>query len=110
MCVFFQSYNKPARFSDTYYFNKRGRKVTYQRTTRVDKMATLDDLYNMLNDNAVKYLNHRHSAVADRAFWSHMHGVLTQPYLHLDFSQNIALKPKHETQSMHFSGKEQTYT
>ena len=26
----------------------------------------------------------------------------------MDYSQNIALKPKHEVQSAHFSGKEQT--
>ena len=92
----------------TFYHNKDGRKINYERTTRVDKEATLDELYRMLKDVAVNYLLHRHSVVADRVFWSHMHEILTQPYIHLDYSENIGLKPKHEVQAMHFSGKEQT--
>ena len=92
----------------TFYYNKDGKKVTYDRVTRVDKEATLDELYQKLNDVAQDYLEHRHSVVADRSFWAYMHEVLDQPYIHLDYSQNIALKPKHEVQAMHFSGKEQT--
>jgi hypothetical protein len=53
-------------------------------------------------------LLHRHSVSADVVFWAYLVGKLEQPYLHLDYSQNIALKPKSECQSEHFSGKEQT--
>ena len=77
-------------------------------TARVDKYATLDVLYETLQDNAEKYLLHRHGVVSDKVFWDHMKEVINQPYLHMDYSQNITLKPKHEVQSAHFSGKEQT--
>ena len=82
--------------------------MEYIRTTRVDKYATLDQLYEELKKGAYEYLVHRHSVRADVVFWEHLKGTLTQPYIHLDYSQNISLKPKSECQSEHFSGKEQT--
>ena len=78
------------------------------RITQVDKQATLDHLYHMLSEIAESYIHHRHSVIADKVFWNHMHEVLEQPYVHLDYSQNIELKPKHEVQSQHYSGKQQT--
>ena len=92
----------------TVYYNKQGKKCEYMRVARVNKSATLQELYTKLEDIAVEYLLHRHSVVADRVFWAHMSETLEQPYIHMDYSQNIALKPKHEVQSQHYSGKEQT--
>ena len=55
----------------TYYFNKNGEKVSYDRTTRVDKQETLEQLVVKLHSFAHSYLTHRFLEVNDTFYWKH---------------------------------------
>ena len=76
----------------TIYYNICGKEVSYIRTTRGDKKETLLEIYDRLGQNAFNYMIHPHAVVSDKVFWS----------------ENIALQPKFEAHSAHFSGKQQT--
>ena len=87
----------------TTYYNLPGKEVTYIQTTRVDKKETLSEVYDRLRNQAHNYMIHRHAVVSDKVFWSYF----PYSYIHLDYGENIALQPKFEAQSAHFSGKQQ---
>ena len=82
------------------YKGKDGNDAQYTRTARVDKKV------NSLLKNAPRYLKHR-------SYVENMNQVLpilkerfSRKYIELDFSENLGLRPKHEVQSFHFSGKQ----
>ena len=57
-----------------------------------------------LQESEESYLKQRfHVFSIDRAL-PNLKEVYTGPYIELDFPENIAMRPKNEVQSAHFSG------
>ena len=87
------------------YKGKDGNDIQYTRTERVDKKEKVSELVNSLQKNANRYLKHR--SYVDNV--NHVLPIFKErfsgKYIELDFSENPALRPKHEVQSAHFSGK-----
>ena len=77
-------------------------------TARVNKEASLNDQYILLQQMATKYSIHRFFVSADKVFLSNFTANYKDYVVTSDFSENIHLKPKFEAQSAHFSGKQQT--
>ena len=92
----------------TYFYNNSGEKVSYVRTARVDKTANLPFIYDLLLSLAKKYIIHRYFVGIGNVFWSRFTFNYEFPVLTFDYSENITLKPKHEAQSAHFSGRQHT--
>ena len=90
----------------TFYYNTNGEKVSYIRTTRVNKEGNLEFLYDKLLSMAKKYVIHRFFVATDKVFWSKFITNYRFPVLTLDYSENIALKPKFEVQAAHFRGRQ----
>ena len=90
------------------YKGKDGQDVHYTRTARVDKKEKLSVVVDNLLQTSSPYLKYR-------SYVDNVHIVLPMlkegfsgKYIELDFSENLALRPKHEAQSAHFSGKQHT--
>ena len=79
---------------ETTSFNRKGEKVTYERTARVDKKAPVKEITALLNALAVKYLIHRVFVVTDKIFWQRFQSEYPYSILTLDYSENIEFKPK----------------
>ena len=92
----------------THYYNKDGKKVTYDRVGRVDKNESVLRIISELQKHASDYLIHRFFAIHDRVHWEKFLDNTPYHALWLDFSQNIKLVEKNQAQSAHFSGKQQT--
>ena len=87
------------------FYNKRGKKVTYTRTARIDyNDVPLRQVYDTLMNLAQRYLIHRYHVSTDRVYWEKFVSETDQYILWVDYSQNIALTPKFEVQSAHFQG------
>ena len=87
---------------DYEYFNKHWKKVRGKRTTRIDKKDILDN--KKFEEKSKQYLVHRHAIVSDKIFFENF----TEEYTHIDYSENIQLRPKSAVQSEYFSGNQQT--
>ena len=92
----------------TFYYNKNGEKVGYDRTGRVDKNWHINEIIDELQSMASKYLQHYFFVINDRVYWKRFLDSSTNFTLWLDYSQNIAFKEKKQVQSAHFSGKQHT--
>ena len=90
----------------TYYYNKMGNEVCYERVARCDKRASIKDIHELLQQSAKNYLLHRYFVTVDKLFWSKFKSQCSYPIIYFDFSENINLIPKHEVQSAHFSGRQ----
>ena len=90
------------------YFDKEGKKKVYHRTTHQDHTSSLLDVYKLLQQEAKPYLTHRFNALCNKVYWERYLQETTDYVIWLDFSMNINLVPKKETQSAHYSGKQQT--
>ena len=66
-------------------------------------METLKSLYERLQIMAKSYILHRFHVAIDYSFWLVFRSLCKHPFLHLDYSENIAMQPKYEAQSAHFS-------
>ena len=89
------------------YINKTGDEKTYTRTKRVDKFLPVKDISSLFKIQGITYLKHRTHVDNDKASWPLIRASLPDiPNIHLDFSENIAMKPKFEAQDAHFSGKQ----
>ena len=88
------------------YKGKDGNDVQYTRTARAGRKEKVSDLVNRILKNAPRYL--RHISYVDNV--NHVLPIhkerFSGKYIELDFSENLALRPKHEVQSTHFSGKQ----
>ena len=81
---------------EKYY--KNGEEKTYYRTARIDKHTSVNKIAQELAVNAESYLKHRlHVINIDETF-----PIIKQSfkgtYIELDFSENLAMKPKFEVQ------------
>ena len=91
------------------FYNKRGKKVTYTRTARIDyNDVPLRQVYDTLMNLAQCYLIHRYHVSNDIVYWEKFVSETDQYILWVDYSQNIALTPKFEVQSAHSSGRQHT--
>ena len=89
------------------YINKTGDEKMYTRTKHVDKFLLVKDISSLFKIQGITYLKHRTYVDNDKASWPLLKAPLPDiPYIHLDFSENIAMKPKFEAQDAHFSGKQ----
>ena len=71
------------------YHNKKGIKSSYVRTARVNKEASINDLYVLLQEMATKYLVHRFFVSADKLFWPSFKSSSKHHIITLDYSENI---------------------
>ena len=89
-------------------WNREGKRYEYERTGRVNKVATMKELHEYLQEGAEAYLEHRYNVAADKVFWKEFCAVCEKDIFHIDYSENIKFKPKFEAQSAHFSGRQHT--
>ena len=92
----------------TNYYNKLGKLVNYNRCTWVDKRATINELIELLQEYASRYLQQSCYISCDFVFWPKFKSSCQYPILHFDCSENIKFIPKHEAQSARFSGQQHT--
>ena len=90
------------------YIGKAGKPVEYTRTARVDQWKPVSELVKRIIEESDKYLKHRTYVDNCNRVFPLMRDAYQGKYIELDFSQNLALRPKHEVQSAHFSGKQFT--
>ena len=88
---------------------KNGERKTYTRTAKVDKKETVNEVVKTLLSQSNTYLRH-HSHVDNIAkVFLLIKETFNSCYIELDFSQNLAMKPKFQPQDAHFSGKQFTF-
>lgn len=90
------------------YIGKEGKPVEYTRTARVDDQKPVCHIVNLIKDGSIKYLKHRTYVDNCSNVFPLMKDTYTGKFIELDFSQNLALRPKHEVQSAHFSNRQYT--
>ena len=90
------------------YTKKDGTPGQYQRATRVDHKNAVKDICQKILDTGNAYLKHRTYVDNVSSVFPEMKSTYDGKYIELDFSQNLALRPKDEVQSAHFSGKQLT--
>ena len=88
------------------YKGKDGNDVKYTRTAKVDKKEKVFELVNSLLKNTPRYLKHRSYVDNVNYVLPILKKKFSGKYIELDFSENLALRPKHEVQPAHFSGKQ----
>ena len=103
LCKFY-SYQKVTES----YIGKEGKPVEYTRTSRVDECKPVQHLVGLIKDGSAKYKKHRTYVDNCSTVFPLMKDAYTGKFIELDFSQNLALRPKFEVQSAHFSGKQHT--
>ena len=83
---------------ETSYDNKLGKLVNYNRYAHVDKKATINELIELLQECATRYLQYQYYISCDNVFWSKFKSSSQHPILHFDYSENIqfttTMKPK----------------
>ena len=87
-------------------FTKNGKITEYSRAARVDKKEKVCEIVKKLLDRGESYLRHRSHLDNIAAVLPMIRESFSGKYIELDFSENLALKPKHEVQDAHFSGKQ----
>ena len=90
------------------YKGKDGQDVHYTRTSRVDKKEKLSVVVDNLLQISSRYLKHRSYVNNVNVVLPMLKEGFSGNYIGLDFSESLALRPKHEAQSAHFSGKQHT--
>ena len=93
---------------ETTSYNKLGMETHFSRTAGVDKKAIISELYKLLMDIAQDYIIHRYFVTSGLALWHKFTEVYSKGIMTIDYSKNIQFKAKHEAQSKHFSGRQQT--
>ena len=88
------------------YKGKDGNDVQYTRTARVDQKDKVSVLVTKILQNTARYLKHRSYVDNVSRVLPMLKDGFNGKYIELDFSENLALRPKHEAQSAHFSGKQ----
>ena len=88
------------------YKGKDGQDVHYTRTARVDKKEKLSVAVDNLLQISSRYLKHRSYVENVNIVFPMLKEGFSGKYIALDFSENLALRPKHEAQSAHFFGKQ----
>ena len=91
---------------EKYY--KNGEEKTYYRTARIDKHTRVNKIVQKLAVNAESYLEHRSHVINIDETFPIIKQSFKGTYIELDFSENLAMKPKFEVQDAHFSGKQYT--
>ena len=91
-----------------YYKGKDDKDVQYTRTARVDKKDKVSAIVGKLVQISQRYLKHRSYVDNLSRVLPMIKDGFSGKYIELDFSENLALRPKHEVQSAHFSGKQHT--
>lgn len=81
-----------------------------KKTERVNKLETLDWIYEKMMEKRNEYLLHRYQVSNDNYVWKSILSTVAQlgPIYHMDFSENISVTPKFEPQSAHFSKRQFT--
>ena len=90
------------------FIGKEGKPVQHTRTTRVDDYKLVSQLVKGISEASDKYLEHRTYVDNCANVLPLMRDGYQGKYIELDFSQHLALRPKHEVLSAHFSGKQFT--
>ena len=88
------------------YKGNNGNDVQYTRTARFDKNEKVSELVNSLLKNSSRYLKHRPFGNNVNHVFPILKERFSEKYIELDFSENLALRPKNEVQSADFSGKQ----
>ena len=91
-----------------YYKGKDDKDVQYTRTARVDKKDKVSAIVGKLVQISQRYLKHRSYVDNVSRVLPMIKDGFSGKYKELDFSENLALRPKHEVQSAYFSGKQHT--
>ena len=89
------------------YF-KNGKEIQYTRTARIDKKEEVSVIAQKLISIKDSYLKHRSHVDNINKVFPIVKESFQGTYIELDFSENIAIKPKFEVQEAHFSGKQYT--
>ena len=91
------------------YCNREGEEKFYTRTARKDfKDVPLKQVYEKFQLCARSYLVHRYHTLLDKVYWQQYIDETDGAIVWMDYSQNIKLTEKKQSQSAHFSGKQQT--
>ncbi len=102
--VMYHSYERV----DETYTKRDGTPGTYTRVTRVDHHLPLKEIVQKILTVADAYLKHRTYVDNISSTLPKLKGVYEGRYIELDYSQNLALRPKDEVQTAHYSGKQFT--
>ena len=100
-------YHSYERVQET-YTKRDGTPGCYTRTTRVEHHLPIKDISLKILDVADVYLKHRTYVDNVTTILPELKAGYEGKYIELDYSQNIALRPKDEVQSAHYSGKQFT--
>lgn len=87
------------------YTKKDGTPAEYKRITRVDYVEPVKRICQRIIDSGDEYLKHRTYVDNCASVFPLMKESYSGKYIELDFSQNLALRPKDEVQSAHFFRK-----
>ena len=85
-----------------------GKPIEYTRTARVDDVKPVMHLVCLIKDGSKKYKKHQSYVDNCSYIYPMMKDAYSGKFIELDFSQNLALRPKLEVQSAHFSNKQYT--
>ena len=85
-----------------------GKPIGYTRTSRIDYVKPVMHLVSLIKDGSKKYKKHRSYVDNCSSVYPMMKDAYSGKFIELDFSQNLALRPKLEVQSAHFSNKQYT--
>ena len=88
------------------YTGKEGKPVAYKRTARIDDTEPVRHLVSLIKDVSKKYKKHRNYVENCSNVSPLMKDAYSGKYIELDFSQNLAIRPKLKVQSAHFSNKQ----
>ena len=89
-------------------FNKLGKEVSYDRTARVDKTDSVQNIISQLQSVAMHYLIHCFFIINNFIYWQRFLSETEHYTLWLDYSQNINFTEKKQVQSAHFSQRQHT--
>ena len=92
----------------TTYYDKCGKEKVYSRTTQVNKEASLAELINQLTSSCGYYVRHRFSVSNEKYYWKLFCSTSKFHTIWMDYSLNIEFAEKIQTQSAHYSGRQQT--
>ena len=95
------------RVSESYIANE-GKPVEYTRTVMVDDPKLVKYLVNLIKDGSKKYLKHKTYVDNCSNVFPLIKDAYSRKFIELYFSQNLAIRPKFEVQSAHFSNKQYT--
>ena len=102
------TYDKYERVMES-YTKKDGTPGTYKRITRIDYHESVKAICKKLSETGDAYLKHRTYVDNASTVFLEMKSAYDGKYIELDVSQNLALCPKDEGQSAHFSGEQFTF-